>query len=233
MSFIPAQPEYFDDGINGMAPVMWYGPDARDGDHHTWASAGVGSLYFQRDQVNSTVVLWLKVANNGADADWEVLTSYENSISDMGDVTVTTPADGDILVYATDEFVNVAPTLVKIQETVAFDAFTDNLDATGEVVLTATLPAGAIVYRAVLKDVTGFTGDTSAVLTVGDGTDVDRYGSATPVNVFVTAAVLDCGVPSGLVVQLEEESIVLTVTSATDFTGVVAGALTISLYYIL
>jgi hypothetical protein len=64
--------------------------------------------------------------------------------------------------------------------------------------MAGSLPAGAIVLGMKLGPVVGFAGDTTAVLTIGDGSDVDRYHTGTP-TVFTTQAVgVDCGVPSGL-----------------------------------
>lgn len=123
--------------------------------------------------------------------------------------------------------------LVKIEQTVLRAAFTDGGAAIGTFTLTAgTIPVGAFVLAASITAVTGFTGDTSAVLTIGDGSDVDRYNTGTP-NVFVTAAAgVDAGVPSGVRYHTTAKSIILTITSAADFTNVSAGSVTVELYYL-
>lgn len=121
--------------------------------------------------------------------------------------------------------------LQKISQTVAYDAFTDGGSTSGTFDLTDTIPVGATVLRAVLTAVTGFAGDTSAVLIVGDGSDTDRYNTGTP-SVFATAANgLDLGAPSGVGYHATAATVTLTVTSGADFTSVSAGSLTIEIYY--
>lgn len=117
-----------------------------------------------------------------------------------------------------------------ISETVAVADFTDGGSTAGTVVLASQIPAGAFVTRAYLLDVTGFTGNVSATITVGDGTDVDRYNTGTP-SVFTTAAAIDLGAPSGVQIHTTAKSVTLTVTSNSDFTAVTAGALTIRIFY--
>lgn len=117
-----------------------------------------------------------------------------------------------------------------IRQTVLFSQFTDGGSTVGTKTLTEQIPAGAFVRQTILQNVTGFTGNTSAVLTVGDGTDVDRYNTGTP-SVFTTAVAIDMGVPSGTKIHVTAATVTLTVTSATDFTSVSAGALTISIFY--
>jgi hypothetical protein len=51
--------------------------------------------------------------------------------------------------------------------------FTDGGATVGTLVLDGVIPAGAFVLRTIVSDLTGFTGDTSAVMMVGDGTDDD------------------------------------------------------------
>jgi hypothetical protein len=124
--------------------------------------------------------------------------------------------------------------LNKITQTVARSQFTDGGAASGTFVLTdGVIPAGATVLFSAIQEIVGFTGNTSAVLTIGDGTDVDRYNTGTP-NVFVTAANgVSAGVPSGAQYHTADASVTLTVTSAADFTAVTAGSVTVSLYYLL
>lgn len=118
-----------------------------------------------------------------------------------------------------------------IQETVAYDDFTDGGAALGTYALTNTLPAGAIVDPISVRDVTGFAGDTSAVLTVGVASgDVDAYNTGTP-SVFATATHIDAGVPSGERYHTAAGTITLHVTSGSDFTSVSAGQLTIRVPY--
>lgn len=124
--------------------------------------------------------------------------------------------------------------LREINQTVIFSQFTDGTAAVGTFTLTAgTLPIGATVLASAVTAVVGFAGDTSAVLTIGDGTDVDRYNTGT-INVFSTATGgVATGAVSGVAYHAAAKSVVLTVTSATDFTAVSAGSVTVRITYLV
>lgn len=109
--------------------------------------------------------------------------------------------------------------------------FTDGGSAAGTLALDETLPIGAWVLRSVLRNVTGFTGNTSAVMVVGDGTDVDRYNTGTP-SVFTTANAIDLGAPSGTQIHTAAATVTVTVTGGSDFTAITAGTATISIYFL-
>lgn len=121
--------------------------------------------------------------------------------------------------------------LVSHQQTVLFSQFTDGGSTVGTLDLATVIPAGAVFARSLITGITGFTGDTSATLTIGDGTDVDRYNTGTP-SLFTTASAgVDLGAPSGTLFHSAVKTPKLTVTSATDFTAVVAGQATITLFW--
>lgn len=126
----------------------------------------------------------------------------------------------------------LVPKVVTYQETISFDDFTDGGSTAGTLELSTTIPAGAVFMQALIDDVTGFTGDTSAVMTIGDGSDVDRYNTGTP-NVFATATAISAGAPSGTAFHSAAATPTITVTSNADFTSVSAGAATITLFYYL
>jgi hypothetical protein len=64
------------------------------------------------------------------------------------------------------------------------------------------------------------------------GGDTDRYMTGTP-SVFTTAAQgVDLGVPSGTAWHTAAAVPTALITSAADFTNVVAGALTLKLFYV-
>lgn len=132
-----------------------------------------------------------------------------------------------------EDGVTTCGNVVKIQETVAYSDFTDGGAASGTYAITkGTIPAGATVLAAAVTAITGFTGDTSAVITIGDGTDVDRYNTGTP-SVFATAANgIAVGAPSGTLYHATAATVTLTVTSASDFTSVSAGSVTVEITYI-
>lgn len=117
-------------------------------------------------------------------------------------------------------------------QTVAFDDFTDGGGAAGTLQMDDSIPAGAIFLYSKVLVPAGFAGDTSAVLTIGDGSDVDRYNTGTP-SVFATAATgVEMGDPSGSQFHATAVQPTLTVTSGSDFGSVSAGQLTVSMFYI-
>jgi hypothetical protein len=118
-----------------------------------------------------------------------------------------------------------------VAQRVLFSDFTDGGGAAGALTMDGSIPVGAYVLRVVVTDVTGFTGDTSAVLMVGDGTDDDRYNAAADIDVFTTVAALDGGAPQGTAVHVAAKTPVLTLTSAANFTAVAAGAMTVKIFY--
>ena len=109
--------------------------------------------------------------------------------------------------------------LRSIQQTVSVSSFTDGGGTSGTLAMNATIPKGAVVTQSFITDVTGFAGDTTAVVTIGDGTDVDRYNTGTP-DVFSTATDVSAGAPSGTAFHSASKTPTLTVTSTADFTAV-------------
>lgn len=187
------EPRFWESGVNGPAPVLWYGANAVDGDAHPWVMAPRGSIYCI---TGSQARYFVKSENAGVDSDWSAL-------GGMG----------------------------QIVQRVTRANFTDGGSTSGTLTLDGTIPAGAYVLRCVLTDVTGFTGDTSAALIIGDGSDTDRYVTASTVSVFTTAVALDGGAPSGTAVHVLAKTPVLTITSTADFTNVAAGAMTVKIFY--
>jgi hypothetical protein len=110
--------------------------------------------------------------------------------------------------------------------------FTDGGGAVGTLTMDGSIPVGAFVERVIVTDVTGFAGNVSAVLDVGDGTDDDRYNAAAGFNVFADAVALDGGIPQGTQVHTAAKTPVLTLTASTDFTAVTAGAMTVKIFYL-
>ena len=126
-----------------------------------------------------------------------------------------------------------APKIGVITQTVGVAEFTDGGGASGTLDLSTDIPAGAIVTQSMISAVTGFAGDTSAVITIGDGSDVDRYNTGTP-DVFTTAAHISAGVVSGTAYDLTAQTPTITVTSASAFADVVTdgnGEMTITIFY--
>ena len=157
------------------------------------------------------------IARKGQDADFAAITADSLAINAQSGVTTMGP-------------------IVKLSETVGVADFTDNEDTTGTYAMTVgTIPAGATFLYAAITAVVGFAGDSSAVITIGDGTDVDRYHAGTP-NVFATAAAgVAAGAPSGVLYHATAKTPTLIITTATDFGLTVTdgnGSVTIELYYL-
>ena len=126
------------------------------------------------------------------------------------------------------------PRVEVLSETHLASSFTDGGSTVGTKTMTGQIPAGALILLSRVLVPAGFAGDTTAALTIGDGSDVDRYNTST-VSIFATAATgVDAGVPSGLKLQVAAVRPVLTVTSSTDATLFIAGAgsVTVEIYYI-
>jgi hypothetical protein len=117
-----------------------------------------------------------------------------------------------------------------IEEFITRSQFTDGGSTTGTYQMKTAIPVGAYVINSVLTQLTGFAGDTTATLTIGDGSDVDRYNTGTP-SVFTTAAALALGVPSGTKEHTAAVFPTLTITGGSDFTAVTPGALALRIIY--
>ena len=160
------------------------------------------------------------------------LTATTSEINALDGVTASAAAINQLVGTTLANGITVTGSLVKITETVAFGAFT-GVSAVGTYDLTAgNIPAGAYFLGAALTAVTGFAGDTSAVLTLGDGTDADRYNTGS-IDVFTTAATgLDVGVPSGSRFHPVVKTPKITITTNAAWASVSAGSVSVALYYI-
>lgn len=123
--------------------------------------------------------------------------------------------------------------LDSITQTVLFSEFTDGGSTLGTLTMTDYIPAGAmLISPARVTVAAGFIGDTSAVLTISDGSDVDRFNTGTP-SVFTTAATgIEMGAPSGSKFIVTAVQPILRVTSAADFTSVSAGTMTVTIPFL-
>ena len=118
-----------------------------------------------------------------------------------------------------------------IGETVTFADFTDGGSTVGTYTSKLQIPAGAKVKDTLIQNVTGFAGNVSAALTVGDGTDVDRYNTST-LDVFSTVAAIDGGAISGTAIHTAAKNVVLTITVNSDWGLVTAGTLTFKVFFL-
>lgn len=126
------------------------------------------------------------------------------------------------------------PKLKHIKQTVVIGDFTDNTNTTGHVDLDTQLPAGAIPVAWTAVVATGFTGDTTAVLQLGVAGDLDRFSAVTTPSVVAagTVGASALGRAEALNGVGAAVTVRATVTGAADFTSIVAGAMTITFYYI-
>lgn len=125
----------------------------------------------------------------------------------------------------------VTPGFGFITEYVKRSQFTDGGSTAGTYQMTSAIPVGGHVLATTYTEITGFIGDTSATLKLGDGSDDDRYNTGTP-SVFTTAGAVEAGVPSGVKGHAAAIYPTLTVTSAADFTNVTAGAVRVTIFYV-
>lgn len=152
-------------------------------------------------------------------------------IDGEADVTAGTIGTAELADSAVTNAKQAVPKIVVYQETITRAAMTDGGATAGTIALSTTIPAGAVFLKSTIHSITGFAGDTTAVITIGDGTDVDRYNTGTP-DVFSTvAAGVDMGAPSGTAFHSAAKTPTVTITSTADFTNVSAGAATITLFY--
>ncbi len=186
-------PRFHESGVDGPAPVVWYGPNSVDGDAYPYLQAPPGSIYVQTGAQPRSFV---KLEAAGHDSDWAALGGIGT-----------------------------------IVQRVSYTDFTDGGGAAGTLTLDGTIPVGAVVLKTAITGVTGFAGDTSAVLIVGDGTDTDRYNTGT-LDVFSDVAAIDGGAISGTAVHATAKTPVLTVTSGANWGDVTAGALTVKIFYL-
>ena len=112
---------------------------------------------------------------------------------------------------------------------ITYSQFTDGGSTAGTYQVKFELPVGWFTAYTQLVDLVGFTGDTTAAVTVGDGSDVDRYNAGTP-SVLTTTSRLDLGVPSGVRFIATANRPTITVTGGADFTSIAAGSLTLRIY---
>jgi len=108
--------------------------------------------------------------------------------------------------------------------------FTDGGGASGTLVLRKKIPAGSFVIGSKVTVKKAWSGDTSCVMDIGDGSDADIF-SYTTHNLFTAATNLveaadagNAGTESGLVPISSETTVTLTVTSDSDFGAISTAA---------
>ena len=122
-----------------------------------------------------------------------------------------------------------APKLSKLTGSFALADMTDGGTAAATYEL-GTIPLGAVVTRTLVTGITGFIGDTTAVITIGDGSTANRYNTGTP-SVFTTITALDVGAVSGTIYHSAEKTVTVTITAGSEWGDVTAGAATVTIFY--
>jgi hypothetical protein len=230
------------DSFLGAQPSMWYGDAVPDGDAYPWKDAALGSTYVY--QTSALSICYQKQATNDADADWVPGTWVGSTALDGSAAPFSTAPVGSVYHYVSSGITIKYTKMADNDDSanwygegciynlgVAYDDLTDGGAAVGTLVMTADIPAGATATKSVVRNVVGWAGDTSAVLTIGDGTDADRYNTGTP-SIFANAAIVDMGAVSGTALHTSAVTTpTLTVTSGSDYGAVSAGSLDVYIYF--
>ena len=124
----------------------------------------------------------------------------------------------------------------RFSEVVNFDDFTDGGSTAGTYELPTLVPANCVVVGWSVEVLTGFTGDSSAALLVGISGNTDMYNAAaTSVSVFAAGTVgayCDYDGSGDLGFSATARTVLLTVTSGSDFGAVDAGKMVIHVAYL-
>ena len=135
--------------------------------------------------------------------------------------------------FGQDEDWGAVGGMLVIQETFAYSDMADGGGAAGTYTMNNQIPVGAYVLQTAVVNVTGFAGDTSASLDVGDGSDVDAY-TQTAINVFADVAAAHGGsIATASLITTTAVSPVVTITSGSDWGSVTAGQVTVRIYCLL
>lgn len=110
---------------------------------------------------------------------------------------------------------------------------TDLGTTTGYYISPTALPVGAMIEFTKVTVGSGFIGDVSAVVVIGDG-DADRFITGSPSCFAAAPDGLEVGRPSGAVLVTAATNPIVVIGSASDFTLVIAngtGQMTVRIYY--
>lgn len=118
----------------------------------------------------------------------------------------------------------------KISQVVLHSEFTDGGGASGTLDLDEQIPFGALVLSARIRVLEASTG-TNPTLTIGDGSDADRYNTGTPD--VSSAGEVDPGVVSGQATHGSDTTVTLTLAEDTDFGSIDAGRILVEVFFLL
>ena len=152
------------------------------------------------------------------------------------------PTDNAVYIGIISEYISATKVVVELDtkeqriaylsETFAIGDFTDNANTTGYVDFTGALPVGAIVlgWKAVVA--TGFTGDTTAVAQVGVSGDLDRFSALTTGSVLAAGTIGNQPADDSSAFISAATTPRVTVTGGSDFGGISAGSMTVTIAYV-
>lgn len=127
--------------------------------------------------------------------------------------------------------------LRKVGQWVEYTDFVDGAGAAGTLNLTKQIPAGSFVIGSKVKVTEGFSGDTTAVLDIGNSSDDDAY-SLTTHNVLAAASNLleaadsQAAGDGGFSLVVADTTVKLTLTGASDFGLITAGKMYVEVFYL-
>jgi len=124
----------------------------------------------------------------------------------------------------------------KVSQIVDFGDLTDGGGTDGTLNLNKQIPAGSFVIGSKVTVKDGFTGDTTAVLSIGTAGDANEYSGNTTHNILaavrnsVKAAFITAD--AGLVAESADISVLLTIAGGSDFTDISAGRMLVEVFYL-
>lgn len=130
---------------------------------------------------------------------------------------------GDATMASGGAITLAVPKVSVLTEEVTAVGMTD-VDAThGTKVLSGSIPKGAVILGTKVLISTAFAGDTTALFTIGDGSDVDRYMTGTPDAFGAAPDGLEMGVPSGALLLTAANNPKIEITTTADATNMISG----------
>ena len=124
-----------------------------------------------------------------------------------------------------------ANTVKQISQVITRAGMTDGTSTSGYIDLTDIVPAGSIVLGWKAVTTTAFTGDTTAVMTVGISGGTSNFSALTTASVFGAGTVASAAV-AATAHCAADTTVRVTVTGTADFTSITQGAARVTVFYI-
>jgi len=125
----------------------------------------------------------------------------------------------------------------KVGQWVEFGDFTDGGGADGTLNLNKQIPAGSFVFGSKVTVTEGFSGDTTAVLNVGNSGDDDAYSLTTHDILSVAANLLEAADSQaagdgGFSLVTSDTTVLLTISGSSDYGLITAGKMFVEVLYL-